>query len=170
MTKIKKRPHFKKWTNQEMKETIKEKSKRNPLTKCWNWQKWLCDGYGKIYVRGNFIGAHIFSYEAFKGKVPCGLIIMHKCDNRRCVNPRHLLAGTRSQNTLDSWKRGIKLKNGKYKKRQGIKNNTFSAKLTIADAKYVKASSKNSRELSEELGVSSSTIRLIRQGVTWKNA
>lgn len=34
-----------------------------------------------------------------------GLVVRHTCDNRRCINPEHLLIGTYKQNTADMWER-----------------------------------------------------------------
>lgn len=35
-----------------------------------------------------------------------GLVVRHKCDNRRCINPDHLEIGTHKDNTQDARKRG----------------------------------------------------------------
>lgn len=60
-----------------------------PNTGCWIWAYALTEaGYGKLEGRG----AHIFFYETFKGSIPEGRQIHHKCNNRPCVNPDHLEA------------------------------------------------------------------------------
>lgn len=45
-------------------------------------------------------------YELYTGKDITGLVVRHKCDNPKCINPKHLLSGTPTDNMLDRDKRG----------------------------------------------------------------
>lgn len=42
----------------------------------------------------------------FYGEIQEGLCVLHRCDNKKCVNPNHLYVGTKKQNTLDAVSRG----------------------------------------------------------------
>ncbi len=45
--------------------------------------------------------AHRVAYQMRYGLVGAEVLILHKCDTRRCINPEHLYAGTAKQNTND---------------------------------------------------------------------
>lgn len=80
--------------------------KRGP-DECWEWAGAINRaGYGKLLVDRRIIGAHIASYEIHNGPIPDGLWVLHRCDNRRCINPAHLFLGTAKDNTADMMAKG----------------------------------------------------------------
>jgi len=82
------------------------------LDRCWDWDGKVMNGYATLMTNGNQRGAHRFSYSFFNGEIPKGMVIMHKCDNKICTNPKHLEVGTHQQNIQDAHKRGL-VKNGR---------------------------------------------------------
>ena len=69
---------------------------------CWNWTACIAkNGYGKLGVDSKTRYAHRISYELAKGAIPDGLLILHTCCNRKCVNPKHLYAGDYQMNAED---------------------------------------------------------------------
>lgn len=77
---------------------------------CWEWVgAKRTNGYGTLQVNGKSVLAHRFSYAFHKGKIPSGLFVLHTCDNKPCVNPRHLWIGSAQDNMTD------KMKKGRYK-------------------------------------------------------
>lgn len=75
--------------------------------------------YGEIMFNGTSYLAHRVAYEASVNElVPPGLLVRHKCDNLRCVNPRHLETGTHLDNYLDTQTRQ---RNPAFGARNGMK-------------------------------------------------
>ena len=73
---------------------------------CWNWVGSLKgNGYGQFNDGGPKY-AHRVAYELFVGPVPEGKYVCHTCDNRRCVNPRHLWIGDQLLNLRDMMQKG----------------------------------------------------------------
>jgi len=138
---------------------------------CWNWiaSTWN-SGYGQFSFRKNrktySLSAHRTSYSIFVGKIPDGLQVNHHCDNKICVNPLHLYAGTQAENLQDMDDRGRRKTN--WEKVTG--QNNPRAKLREEDVLQIRKlylnKELNQYELARMFGVSQHTIHCI---VTRKN-
>lgn len=128
------------------------------VDECWEWtgscNKW---GYGQLQIDGSAVGAHRVSYELYNGKIPDGLLVRHKCDNRPCVNPGHLEVGTHLDNAHDRDERG----------RSGCTKLTVEI-VNALRAEFAGESPRTNSEVARSLNVSQSTISQMRSGATWK--
>lgn len=71
-------------------------------TRCYN-----SDGYPRTAWNGSTNGkVHRIVYQLSTGESIDGLVVRHKCDNPRCINPDHLEVGTVIDNVQDRNERG----------------------------------------------------------------
>lgn len=122
---------------------------------CHEWQSTIKrDGYGQFHHDGRAQRAHKVSYELFKGEVPSGVVIMHTCDNKKCVNPDHLKLGTTRDNIADM----------DAKKRRGTKSKLTNA--DVAEIKKMLADRHSQQSIADKFGVYQTTISRIKLGQT----
>ena len=78
---------------------------------CWDWHGTMCGPQRKRYgvIRDNYKQkkAHRVAWELVNGPIPEGYVVRHMCDNKLCVNTKHLKLGTVCDNNND--------KTGKHK-------------------------------------------------------
>jgi len=121
---------------------------------CWEWPGSKDSGeYGQARVDGRRKGTHQIAWELTNGPIPEGMMVLHRCDNPPCCNPKHLYLGTHANNMDDMVKR----------KRQ-------PRKLTEAQVFEIKKSllkKKSMRSIAKEHGVSHQTIFNIAHGKKW---
>ncbi|WP_081261015.1 HNH endonuclease signature motif containing protein [Sphingobium yanoikuyae] len=97
-------------TSHEIQRYINQRISIHPTSGCWEWNLSLSkSGYGCIdpetraWQFAQSGAAHRVSYQAFNGKLVDGLVIRHRCNNRRCCNPEHLEQGTQAENVADKY-------------------------------------------------------------------
>lgn len=81
---------------------------------CWEYTGGIgTTGRGMFWLNGKTEKAHRVSWMIYKGEIPKGLLVCHKCDNGKCVNPEHLFLGTHKDNTQDMMRKGRNVGNKK---------------------------------------------------------
>lgn len=120
-------------------------------------------GYGYVSVNGVTIKAHRLAYVVANGLKLMdidGKVIMHKCDNRLCINPKHLTVGTVADNNADREAKG------RSYTRKGNEVNT--SKLTAEQVLEIRALTKGTcASIAAKYNVSANAIWAIRSRKTW---
>ena len=134
---------------------------------CWLWQGYQDpSGQGQIksYGRqGQSYKAHRVAYTVAYGPIPEGLIVRHRCDTSACCNPNHLVLGTHADNVRDRVARG----------RSAVGPRNGRAKLTPEQVATIRErltrGTESLQTIGASYGVDRKTIRLIRDGLTWRS-
>jgi hypothetical protein len=118
-------------------------------------------GYGLMW-RGGERYAHRHSYRIHKGAIPPGKLVRHRCDNKRCVNPDHLLLGTKRDNAKDALERN-RFSSGPDRRPDLTRDMVFEARQDFHE-KGVQLS-----ELSDRLGMCMSQTSDVMWGRLWRS-
>lgn len=133
-----------------------------PYSGCWLWTGAAGERYGQIRINRNLIQpAHRVSYGLFRGEIPAGLNVCHRCDTPCCVNPAHLFLGTQLDNVRDS------VHKGRANRAKGELNG--HAKLTESDIAEIRQSKSKLREIAQKYGIILNHAYMIRKRKLWRH-
>lgn len=129
-------------------------------TGCINWQgSKFGNGYARKWLEGKTVLVHRLVLESkIAGFLGSGYFACHTCDNRSCINPAHLVAGTAAENTGQMIERDRKTP--RRKSIPGIGQLSIE-QLREIQAKYLAGTIKS--HLIKEYGVHYETITKILQ-------
>ena len=131
---------------------------------CWEWTGGVTKrGYGTIGLKNRKYKAHRLSYKIHFDEDISELQINHHCDNRICVNPDHIYAGSHQDNMDDATERNRFPKGSDH----------TNAKLNECQVKEIKMKYEpyvtSQNDLAEMYDVSSTTIQEIIEGKRWEH-
>lgn len=93
-------------------ERFDAKWKLDETTDCWMWTGAKVARSAAYYQpiigtwRGRTENAHRIAWLLYRGDIPNGLHVLHRCDRPLCVNPEHLFLGTHQDNMDDMIAKG----------------------------------------------------------------
>lgn len=122
---------------------MKNKIKINNETGCHEWQAALSEkGYPVMTLANKPFSVHRLMYVIHYGAFRSNMMVCHKCDNRKCVNPEHLFLGTAKDNSQDMVKKG----------------RSRARKVILTDESGDSIEFKNQRECAKSVGVTQSAV------------
>lgn len=129
---------------------------------CWLWTGDRdTRGYGRLGWRAKQHRAHRISRFIESGQWPI-LPVLHRCDNRGCVRPSHLVEGTIKQNNHDCLAKGRRRVTGKKPKLNATTQDEIRKAVFAGNSR---------KELAKHYAVNTSTISRIvtgRENEKWK--
>jgi hypothetical protein len=128
---------------------------------CINWVGFVDNGgYGRLTINGVRDGAHRWAWRLTYGEIPDGMFVLHRCDNRLCVNTDHLFLGTICDNNKDRKNKDRSAKGSSHGR--GVL--TESDVLNIWEQRFKVSAT----ELARTLGITAPSVRDIWMGRNWR--
>lgn len=138
---------------------------KNGPNGCWIWTAATDgNGYGNLGRGRGGDGcekAHRVSYMLANGSIPDGMFVLHRCDNKLCVNPDHLFHGTHLDNMRDMTEKG----RGRGNFHSGEAHGTcVLSSVDVATIRSMRASGSLLREIAWRFSISMAHVSAICRG------
>lgn len=132
--------------------------------KCWLWTgRCIKGGYGQKSWNNKLETTHRISWMIAYGEIPDGLFVLHKCDVRNCVNPKHLFLGNHQINMDDM------VTKGRSGKGENNSNHKLNANQVIAIRERYALGGVTCKAIAQEYGVIESHINSIVNRTRWEH-
>jgi hypothetical protein len=146
--------------------TLEERfwSKVNKTESCWEWTAGKCsDGYGNFMTDRNE-GSHRVAWRFSRGHDAGEMHVLHRCDNRACVNPSHLFLGTHADNMADMASKGRK----PGKRRMDSPRAAVLPEKSMTGIRYAYSMfGLTQKEIAAAMGCSQQLVSLVIRGERW---
>lgn len=129
---------------------------------CWLWKGCAQpNGYGLYGMDYKVLRAHRASYVIFKGPIQKGFLVLHSCDNRSCVNPKHLRTGTHKDNSMDAIKRNRQIRGSAHGRSKMSEEDVLRLRKQY-DGKHGSI-----KKLADKEGLNKELVRKILKRLSW---
>ena len=142
-------------------ERIFDRAVPEPNSGCFLWPGAVDQsGYGRVMIKGKCREAHRLAFEVFEGPIPEGRCVLHKCDVRCCVNPKHLFLGSRRDNIVDMDRKG---------RRTVLSGPSHgNSKLSVEAVQEIRAELSPVKTLVAKYGVTKRVIYNVLRGLSYR--
>lgn len=134
-----------------------------PNSGCWLWIGYYyghgCGGFQFANAGIRLSKASRVAWALYRGPIPDGLCVLHRCDNPACVNPDHLFLGTNADNMADKMAKGRQAKGERLNR----------ANLTEDHVRAIHADTRTYREIAGDYRIGQTAVCEIKRGVWWKH-
>ena len=139
------------------------------MSDCINWSKGLAhNGYGLTTRNNKTYRAHRLAYCDYHNIDHSdikGQVVRHTCDNRKCINPEHLVIGTHQDNMDD---RAVRNRTAKGEAHGNAK--LLEVDIRTIRNRYISGSKEHGLSaIAKDFGVSSQTVSNIINRRQWQS-
>ena len=131
---------------------------------CLEWQRAKdSNGYGVLRIGESQYRAHRIAWQLWMGDIPKGMVVIHKCDNRVCLDIHHLRLGTQADNMADMVAKGRQPKGESHCRAKLTEEDVRDIRRRYATGNYLQ------REIAKAFGVNQDTVCKIVNRKTWRH-
>lgn len=154
-----------------------------PMSGCYLWSGGqVPDGYGIFrWSTDTGIKAHRASWRLYRGEIPSGAHVLHRCDNRACVNPDHLFLGDNDANVADRVKKGRSARvcgpdnwnyrdgSSRLRGKLGVcrGERVHGAKLNEAKVRAIRADRRSQSKIASDYGIAQTLVSQVKRRKVW---
>lgn len=132
---------------------------------CWIWTAHINErSYGTVTWKGKNQRSNRVAWEIAHGEIPEGMHVLHKCDNKRCVNPDHLFLGTQADNMKD-----MRAKGREYFSKGEEHYKTSLTEDGVREIRRLASQKVSTRKIAERFGVVAQQVNHIIHRRSWKH-
>lgn len=129
---------------------------------CWVWMlSARKSGHATMRVNGHTVSAYRIAYQVGVGPIPPGAMVLHRCDNPRCIRPDHLELGGQAKNMADC--------SARRRTARGAHNGQARLSATaVGEIRGLRSSGTSQSAVAARFGVTGSTVGRIWRGESWE--
>lgn len=108
---------------------------------------------GRTTYKGRMVALHRLIFFKEFGYWP--EVVLHLCDNQRCINPEHLVGGTQSDNIRDAVEKGRWVRN-------------FPNKLSADTVRAIRSAVGTNKQIAHQFNIDPAHVSRIKNGIAYK--